>query len=74
MMWQDAPYLSLWPWRHDVQIPRLFCHVEGQENVLTVATEEGNEQSKSNETEVRLVVGEDVPVYVYITFNSLHVY
>ena len=34
----------------------IFCHVEGEEEYLTVSTEEGNEQSCSNKQEVNQVV------------------
>ena len=34
-----------------------MVHIEGEEKVLTVSTEDGNEQSKSNEAELDHVVG-----------------
>jgi hypothetical protein len=34
----------------------VFVHVEGQEEILPVSTEDGNEQSRSNAAEVDLVV------------------
>ncbi|XP_069128073.1 3'-5' exoribonuclease HELZ2-like isoform X1 [Argopecten irradians] len=36
--------------------PHIFCHVEGEEEYLTVSTEEGNEQSCSNKEEVEKVL------------------
>ena len=47
MQW-NAEYLPIWPKMHN---PVVFCHIEGAEKVLTVATEEGSEQSKSNKAE-----------------------
>jgi superfamily I DNA and/or RNA helicase len=46
--WNEE-YLPIWPVKHN---PVVFCHVAGAEKVLTVATEEGSEQSKSNTAEV----------------------
>ena len=40
--------MTIWPNR---KIPVVFCHVKGEEKSLSVATEEGHEQSKSNEAE-----------------------
>ncbi|KAH3699068.1 hypothetical protein DPMN_074022 [Dreissena polymorpha] len=36
--------------------PHVLLHVEGEEKVLTVSTEDGNEQSKSNEAEINEVI------------------
>eukprot|EP00057_Strongylocentrotus_purpuratus_P026536 XP_011681010.1 PREDICTED: uncharacterized protein LOC579093 [Strongylocentrotus purpuratus] len=48
------PIRSIWP--NNGQTPRVFCHVSGQEETLSVKSEEGNEQSKSNSAEIRHVV------------------
>lgn len=62
-IWQELSPLKFWtrlfmkmndPVRG--HIPHIFCHIEGEENVLTVSTEEGNEQSRSNMKEVEQVV------------------
>ncbi len=45
--------LSIWPVKAN---PKVFCHVEGKEETLTVSTAEGNEQSKSNSAEVEKIV------------------
>ena len=36
--------------------PHVLIHVEGEEKTLTVSTEEGNDQSKSNDAEIEEVV------------------
>lgn len=49
--------MPIWP--RDVKgiiYPHVFVHVEGEEKMLTVSTEDGNEQSKSNEAEIEQVV------------------
>lgn len=43
-------------WRKSNNIPRVFCHVEGEEETLTVKTKEGNEQFSSNKKEIEQVV------------------
>ncbi|CAC5367079.1 unnamed protein product [Mytilus coruscus] len=43
-------------WRKSNSIPRVFCHVEGEEETLTVKTKEGNEQSRSNNREIEQVL------------------
>eukprot|EP00057_Strongylocentrotus_purpuratus_P028231 XP_011682705.1 PREDICTED: helicase with zinc finger domain 2 isoform X2 [Strongylocentrotus purpuratus] len=48
------PIRSIWP--NNGQTPRVFCHVSGQEETLSVKSEEGNEQSKSNSAEIRHVI------------------
>ncbi|KAL3868673.1 hypothetical protein ACJMK2_041451 [Sinanodonta woodiana] len=50
---EKLPFLRLWP---DSNVPHVFCHVEGKEEVTTVSTEEGNEKSRSNPNEVKQVV------------------
>ncbi|XP_062574953.1 helicase with zinc finger domain 2-like [Saccostrea cucullata] len=61
--WHTEKPLTLWrKWN----IPLLFCHVEGEEKCLSVATEEGNEQSRSNLAEVELVI----KVYTYLVNNE----
>ncbi|KAL3868675.1 hypothetical protein ACJMK2_041453 [Sinanodonta woodiana] len=47
------PPLKLWP---VPETPHVFCHVKGREEILTVSTEEGNENSRSNPKEVKQVV------------------
>ncbi|XP_067677519.1 3'-5' exoribonuclease HELZ2-like [Haliotis asinina] len=66
--WYIAPgkELSIWPEKTN---PKVFCHVEGEETTLTVSTEEGNEQSKSNMKEVDKVV--DVFLYLVMTERIL---
>ncbi|CAH1274458.1 HELZ2 [Branchiostoma lanceolatum] len=44
----------LWP--GGVNRPTAFCHVVGREEVQTVATAEGNQMSRSNETEADMAV------------------
>ncbi|XP_048757563.2 helicase with zinc finger domain 2-like [Ostrea edulis] len=51
--WKVKEPLSLWNFP---MVPLLFCHVEGEEESLSVTTEEGNQQSKSNMAEVEQVV------------------
>lgn len=51
--WTVEKPLQIWQ-RPDV--PLLFCHIEGEEECLSVATEEGNQQSRSNRAEVDHVV------------------
>ena len=46
--------LDCWPSRPDR--PVVFVHIEGVEQTLTVATDDGSEKSKSNVDEVLLVV------------------
>jgi len=46
--------LDLWPAGSDG--PIVFVHIDGVEQTLTVATEDGSEKSKSNVDEVLLVV------------------
>ncbi|XP_071117015.1 3'-5' exoribonuclease HELZ2-like [Haliotis cracherodii] len=52
--WYIAPgqELSIWPVTTN---PKVFCHVVGKEETLTVTTQEGNEQSKSNRKEAEKV-------------------
>ncbi|KAH3696710.1 hypothetical protein DPMN_084186 [Dreissena polymorpha] len=53
---RDQP-LPIWP-EHETlgTIPRVFVHLVGNEEMLTVSTEDGNEMSKSNAVEVDYVV------------------
>lgn len=46
----------MWPRTMADLWPHVFCHVEGDEEMLTVKTEAGNEQSRFNEAEVKQVV------------------
>ncbi|XP_046567928.1 LOW QUALITY PROTEIN: helicase with zinc finger domain 2-like [Haliotis rubra] len=45
--WYIAPgkELSIWPVSTN---PKVFCHIEGEEETFTVTTQDGNEMSKSN--------------------------
>jgi len=49
-----ASTLDFWPAGPDA--PTAFVHIEGVEQMLTVATDDGSEKSKSNVDEVLLVV------------------
>ncbi|KAK3091404.1 hypothetical protein FSP39_019664 [Pinctada imbricata] len=51
--WKTDCPLSMW---RKIDIPIAFCHVEGEEEHLTVSTEEGNEMSSSNAKEVEMVL------------------
>ncbi|CAC5405137.1 unnamed protein product [Mytilus coruscus] len=51
-----SPKLQMWPHTIDGHCPHVFCHIEGDEQTLTVKTEAGNEQSKFNDAEVKQVV------------------
>ena len=52
---QAAPStLNIWP--SGVDKPIAFVNIIGHEETLTVATEEGSEQSKSNPKELDIVV------------------
>lgn len=48
--------LGMWPRMTDGYYPHVFCHVEGDEQTLTVKTDAGNEQSRFNDAEVQQVV------------------
>ncbi|KAL3868508.1 hypothetical protein ACJMK2_041309 [Sinanodonta woodiana] len=50
--WISNP-LKMWPHK---KYTHVFCHIEGEEEVLTVTTEEGNEHSRSNIEEVKQIV------------------
>ncbi|XP_011437288.3 3'-5' exoribonuclease HELZ2 [Magallana gigas] len=52
--WDISNPLKIWINRD--KKPIVFCHVEGEEEYLTVSAEEGNEQSCSNKQEVDKVV------------------
>ena len=45
--------LAMWP---QAGQPKVFCHVEGEEEYLEVRTEEGNQKSFKNEQEVQQIV------------------
>ena len=53
--------LDLWPAGSDG--PIVFVHIDGVEQTLTVATDEGSEKSKSNVDEVLLVVS----LFIHVT-------
>ena len=46
--WETGKIIQIWK---DALCPIVFCHVEGLEKSQTVSTDEGNEQSKSNDAE-----------------------
>ncbi|XP_060082155.1 helicase with zinc finger domain 2-like [Ylistrum balloti] len=52
-VWKEDNPLSIWKYS---EVPHIFCHVEGEEEYLTVSTEEGNEQSCSNKAEIEKVL------------------
>ncbi|XP_025099053.1 helicase with zinc finger domain 2-like [Pomacea canaliculata] len=54
-LWTGSP-LPFWPLLRNERVPHLFVDVRGQEEMLTVTTDEGNEKSKSNKQEARKVV------------------
>ncbi|XP_060566279.1 helicase with zinc finger domain 2-like isoform X2 [Ruditapes philippinarum] len=61
-LWKNGQ-MSIWPRDIKNTYPHIFVHVEGEEKVLTVSTEDGNEQSKSNTAEINEVI----KVYSYFT-------
>ncbi|CAC5361875.1 unnamed protein product [Mytilus coruscus] len=48
--------LHMWPHTTNGYYPHVFCHVEGDEQTLTVKTDAGNEQSRFNDAEVKQVI------------------
>ncbi|XP_045159228.1 helicase with zinc finger domain 2-like isoform X2 [Mercenaria mercenaria] len=61
-LWKTSR-MHIWPKHMKTSYPHIFVHVEGEEKVLTVTTEDGNEQSKSNALEI----DEVIKVYSYFT-------
>lgn len=55
--WRDGNQLDIWPHDSKRTYPHVLVHVEGEEKFLTVSTEDGNEQSRSNSAEIDHVVG-----------------
>ena len=55
--WRDGDKLDIWPQDRKGTYPHVLVHVEGEERFLTVSTEDGNEQSRSNSAEIEHVVG-----------------
>ena len=55
-MWCNDELTDIWPVQRGQSYPHVLIHVEGEEKVLTVSTEDGNEQSKSNNAEIEEVV------------------
>ncbi|XP_053391000.1 helicase with zinc finger domain 2-like isoform X2 [Mercenaria mercenaria] len=53
---------EIWPKMDNNVYPHVFVHVEGEEKILTVSTEDGNEHSRSNSEEIEHVVN----VYSYL--------
>lgn len=54
-IWRDET-LRIWPKDAKGTYPHVLVHVEGEERILTVSTEDGNEQSRSNDAEIEHVV------------------
>ncbi|XP_053394362.1 helicase with zinc finger domain 2-like isoform X2 [Mercenaria mercenaria] len=54
-LWRDET-LHIWPQDAKGVYPHVLVHVEGEEHVLTVSTEDGNEQSRSNDAEIDHVI------------------
>ena len=53
----DSHLQTFWPaGKSGKNFPIAFCHVEGEEESSSIKTSHSNEQSKSNEKEVRKVV------------------
>lgn len=48
--------IDIWPRTSSGRHHHILVHIEGEEETLTVSTEDGNEQSKSNAAEVDHVV------------------
>ncbi|XP_052764074.1 helicase with zinc finger domain 2-like isoform X2 [Mya arenaria] len=66
--WSHKTFDAIWPRdEYDQVLPHVLIHVEGEEKVLTVSTEEGNEQSRSNEAEIYEVM----KVFKYLTDQQL---
>ena len=63
----DPRLQSFWPVcaKPGQNFPIAFCHVEGEEESSSIKTSHSNEQSKSNEKEVRKVVSLKNVVYGY---------
>ncbi|XP_076463379.1 3'-5' exoribonuclease HELZ2-like isoform X2 [Babylonia areolata] len=57
--WNGPPLLRFWPTDptgSDKRVPHLLIDVRGEEETLTVTTDEGNERSKSNRKEADKVI------------------
>lgn len=67
--WKEDPPLKIW---FDPEKRHVFCHVTGEEIILPVSTEEGNEMSRSNKKEVEQVVKMFIFVFnvEYIKFSN----
>lgn len=52
--YEEDPPLQIWGNNNDKR--HIFCHVEGEEDILTVSSGEGNIMSRSNKEEVKQVV------------------
>ena len=67
----DQDLLDIWP-RDKLNVyPHVFVHINGEERALTVSTEEGNEQSRSNMQEIKHVVS--ILHYSYYIINTISV-
>ena len=62
--------VEFWPAlvRRQINLPIVFCHVEGQEESTAITTSESNEESKRNMKEVRKAVRVEIPD----PFNETH--
>ena len=58
--WKEGPPLKIW---FDSENRHVFCHMTGEEIILPVSTEEGNQMSRSNKMEVEQVVKIFIVVY-----------
>lgn len=54
--WKEGSVVKVWSDSQGRNYPHVLIDVRGLEKNLTVSTEEGNEQSKSNDAEVDHVV------------------
>ncbi|KAL8586098.1 hypothetical protein ACOMHN_065061 [Nucella lapillus] len=54
-LWPRNP-MNQWPRNPDKQVPHLLINVQGEEEMLTVNTDQGNERSKSNSLEADKVI------------------
>ncbi|XP_055954677.1 helicase with zinc finger domain 2 [Patella vulgata] len=63
--------LDIWP--NGRRHPTVLCHTEGEEDTLTVSTEDGSEQSKRNQNEVDYVVSVAVNLVVKWKLKSQNI-
>ena len=62
--WDDyvLPFWPHYPPGDKAQVPHLLVDVRGEEEMLTVTTDQGNERSKSNSLEAEKVVSSPHPL------------